>query len=82
MYTPDLETLYLTEEELATAKKEVEKIAFCKWQRAGCPEDGKHDFWGEAQLEWIEYQYVPDRYAREDELCAMEPPPTETARRR
>lgn len=71
MYQPDLEALFLTDEELAAAKEEIKKMAFAKWHDAGCPKDGKKDFWAEAQLEWIEYRYVPDRYATDDELCPM-----------
>lgn len=69
MHTPNLEALFLTEEELELAKKEIKKMAFCKWHDAGRPEGSSRDFWSEAQLEWIEYRYVPDRYAPQDELC-------------
>lgn len=69
MHTPDLEALYLTNDELAAAKKEIQKMAFCKWADAGRPKNSSRDFWREAQLEWIEYRYVPDRYAAETELC-------------
>lgn len=62
MHTPDLEALFLTDAELATAKSEIRQIAFCKWQDAGCPQNRDRDFWNEAQLEWIEYRYVPDRH--------------------
>lgn len=72
MNTPRLEALFLTDEELAAAKNEIDKMAFCKWTDAGCPKDGKRDFWKEAKAEWIEYRYVPDRYAADDELCKMD----------
>jgi len=72
MYTPDLEALFLTDEELEVAKREVKKMAFCKWSDAGRPENSSRDFWNEAQLEWIEYRYVPDRYAADRELCEMD----------
>ena len=57
----NLESLELTEEELKTAREQVRRIAFLKWQGAGCPCGDPHAFWKEAELEWIEYDYVPDR---------------------
>lgn len=58
---PSLDTLQLTESELEVAKQQVQEMAYFKWQAAGCPEDDGTDFWSEAELEWIEYYYVPDR---------------------
>ena len=58
---PCLDSLLLTEEELKIAKKKVQEMAYFKWQAAGCPEDDTLMFWLEAELEWIEYYYVPDR---------------------
>lgn len=58
---PCLELLLLTEEELETAKRQVQEIAYFKWQESGCPEEESLKFWEEAEREWIEYNYVPDR---------------------
>lgn len=71
MYTPNLEALFLTDEELKAAKQEIMDMAFCKWNDAGCPRDGRQDAYKEALIEWVSYRYVPDRYAAEDELCEM-----------
>lgn len=59
---PCLDRLVLTEAEKETARQSIRKSAYFKWQAAGCPEDGALSFWLEAELEWIEYYYVPDRY--------------------
>ncbi len=69
MDCPQLDSLYLTEEEYSTAIEQVRLMAYYKWLDAGSPEG--QDFWREAELEWIEYCYVPDRYADESELHAM-----------
>ena len=37
-------------------------MAYFKWQDAGSPDEDPIKFWREAELEWIEYYYVPDRY--------------------
>ena len=62
MRIPRLETLWLDERDMEAARKEIEALAFCKWQEAGCPDNSALDFWLEAEIEWIEYCYVPDRY--------------------
>ncbi len=62
----NLESLELTPEELRTARKQVQRMAFLKWQDAGCPSADPFSFWKEAELEWIEYWYVPDRNLVED----------------
>ena len=67
MQEPSLDSLLLTEEELRVACKQVEKLAYFKWQEAGSPEGHAHKFWREAELEWIEYWYVPDRYPIEED---------------
>lgn len=58
-----LESLLLTSSELRAARKEVRQMAYFKWEEAGCPDDDAERFWREAELEWIEYLYVPDRYS-------------------
>jgi hypothetical protein len=57
-----LESLLLSDDELEAAKQAVRELAYDKWQRAGCPEDSALHVWLEAEFEWIEYCYVPDRY--------------------
>ena len=68
MELPKLEALFLTDEELKLAREQVQLAAYFKWRDAGCPDGSELDFWREAELEWMEYFYVPDRYATEDEL--------------
>ena len=63
--TPCLDSLVLTEDELQVAREQIEKLAYFKWQAAGSPDDATLTFWREAELEWIAYQYVPDRRARD-----------------
>jgi hypothetical protein len=57
----NLETLELTAEELKLAREQVRHMAYRKWQEAGCPPGDPLSFWKDAELEWIEYEYVPDR---------------------
>ena len=57
---PSLNLLQLTEDELEMAQQTVREMAYLKWQAAGCPEDQSLKFWLEAELEWVEYRYVPD----------------------
>ena len=57
----NLETLELTEEEMKLAREQVRHMAYRKWQEAGCPTCDPLSFWKDAELEWIEYEYVPDR---------------------
>ncbi len=60
---PSLESLLLTSSELRAARKEVRQMAYLKWEQAGSPQDDDpQKYWREAELEWIEYHYVPDRY--------------------
>ena len=61
MRQPCLDSLLLTEDELKVARKQVREMAYFKWQAAGSPEDDALRFWLEAEREWIEYYYVPDR---------------------
>ena len=62
MKRPSLDSLPLDEHEIEAAKDEIRSIAFNKWQLAGCPDDSDVDFWIEAEVEWIEFRYVPHRY--------------------
>ena len=58
-----LDSLELTADEIKAAKREVEEAAYYKWKAAGCSEtDDPLIYWLQAELEWIEYRYVPDRY--------------------
>jgi len=61
MNHPHLDLLLLTDEELQEAKRHVQEIAYFKWQEAGCPQGQEQKFWDQAELEWIEFYYVPDR---------------------
>lgn len=58
---PSLDALLLTQDELKAAKKQIRKMAYARWEAAGSPEDDALIYWREAELEWIEYYYVPDR---------------------
>ena len=66
MHTRSLDTLLLTDDALQAARKQVEEAAYFKWRRAGSPENNALTFWNEAELEWIEYFYVPDRDCHAD----------------
>ena len=63
MNRPNIESLLLTPEELVSAKKEIEKLAFRLWENAGSPELAERDFWLEAHVEWFETSYVPNPVA-------------------
>jgi len=69
---PNLDSLLLTDDELAVARRQIEKLAYFKWQAAGSPENQSLAIWQEAEREWIDYYYVPDR----------PPPAAKTDRRR
>lgn len=56
-----LDSLRLNQEHLQAARDEIRRNAYFKWQRAGSPEGDPLRFWREAEHEWMEYQYVPDR---------------------
>ena len=62
MHHPSLDQLLLSDTDLECARKQVQEMAYFKWLDCGCPENRACDFWNEAELEWIEYYYVPDRY--------------------
>ena len=72
MDQPCLDALYLTEDEFQIAHEQIREAAYHKWIDAGCPSDRELEFWLEAELEWVEYRYVPDRYASSDELHKCE----------
>jgi hypothetical protein len=59
--TATLETLELAPEELNSSKDAVRKMAYSSWLEAGCPEGGQLEFWLNAERQWIEQSYVPDR---------------------
>ena len=61
MKQPCLDDLVLTPAELEVAKKQVREMAYGKWQSAGSPDGAAEEFWADAELEWIEYVYVPNR---------------------
>ncbi len=68
-----LESLLLTSAELQSAQHEVRAMAYQKWQEAGRPNDDSLKFWREAELEWIEYHYVPDRYSSTEFETDLQP---------
>ena len=72
MEHPQLDTLILTEEEYQIAQAHIRDAAYFQWIGAGCPLDRCIDFWLAAEREWIEYCYVPDRYASPEELHKAE----------
>jgi hypothetical protein len=51
----------LTDEEREAARDQVRRMAYAKWQEAGCPKNRDLEFWSAAELEWMEYYYVPHR---------------------
>ena len=59
-----LNSLVLTKEHLQAARQQIEQLAYFKWQQAGCPEGADVEYWLEAEREWIQYQYTPDRYPK------------------
>ena len=62
---PSLNCLILTEPEREIARRAIQEMAYFKWLEAGCPDDGTLKFWLDAEKEWVEYCYVPDRYPPE-----------------
>ena len=59
-----LEMLDLLPDEIKRAQARVKRMAYEKWQEAGCPAGQSLKFWREAECEWIEYEYVPHRLDR------------------
>jgi hypothetical protein len=56
-----LDSLQLSEERKQAAREVIQRNAYFKWQNAGCPDGDGSRFWKEAEFEWIEFNYVPDR---------------------
>ena len=61
MNQPTLETLLLNPSQLEMARTQVKEMAYCKWKAAGEPNIDPLAFWRQAELEWIEFFYVPSR---------------------
>jgi hypothetical protein len=60
---PSLTSLELTEQEARAAEEAIRHLAYLKWEQAGCPHAADPcEFWCEAEQEWIDFYYVPDRY--------------------
>ncbi len=59
--TVTLETLELNVEQYRNTKDAVRRMAHSKWIEAGRPDGDKEEYWLEAEREWIERCYVPDR---------------------
>ena len=63
MSTTTLNMLELTEEEVKMAREEVQRLAYLKWKKAGSPLVADPlQFWCDAEQEWIDFYYVPNRY--------------------
>jgi hypothetical protein len=77
MNRPTLDMLLLTDKELQAAKKQVQQMAYFRWQNAGCPLECEQTFWNEAELEWIEYYYVPHRNEPTTEISSRSAQGTE-----
>lgn len=60
-----LNSLDLNERRLKAARDEIRRNAYFKWEAAGRPEGDPLRFWHDAECEWIEFQYVPDRLREE-----------------
>ena len=68
-----LNSLDLNEGRLQAARDEIRRNAYLKWEAAGRPEGDPLRFWREAEYEWIEFQYVPDRLREEiDEAARLD----------
>lgn len=67
----NLENLELTPSQLELVRAVVQRQAYFKWLDAGCPQGREFDFWREAEREWIEHSYVPQRYLLEIDEYAI-----------
>ena len=59
--TVTLETLELRPEQYHASKSAIRRMAHAKWMEAGQPQGAQFDYWLQAEREWIEHCYVPDR---------------------
>jgi len=57
----NVKSLELTEVEMDVARREIERLAFEEWERAGRPDADPVLFWQAAERRWIAFRYVPDR---------------------
>lgn len=69
---PTLECLRLSPAQRDKAEEEIRRRAYLKWEEAGCPSGCDQQFWSEAELEWIEFCYVPARDNGLPALCEEE----------
>ena len=67
MNRPSIDELILTKDELRNAREQVQQMAYFKWLDAGRPLGDELQHWLEAELEWIEYFNVPDRFIVDEE---------------
>jgi len=61
-----LDTLELTKEQRRMARREIERMAYQKWADAGFRATDALKYWREAEVEWIEFSYVPNRTLEAD----------------
>jgi len=59
--TITLETLELRPEQYHASKEAIRRMAHAKWVEAGQPQGTQFEYWLQAEREWIEHCYVPDR---------------------
>jgi hypothetical protein len=59
----NLDTLELRPEARRAAEEAIRHMAHRRWDEAGQPAEDDLRFWLEAEREWIERCYVPDRGA-------------------
>lgn len=63
-----LDQLPLSNAEREAAEAEIRQEAYLKWEQAGRPDGDGLRFWQQAELEWIEYRYVPNRHNGLDDI--------------
>jgi len=61
--TTTLEFLEIPPDKLQMCRDDISRMAYFKWIAAGCPQGRDVDFWTDAEREWVEFKYVPDRGA-------------------
>ena len=59
--TVTLDSLELTPAELEACHDAIRKQAYCHWLDAGSPPGDGAEFWLQAERQWIEHCYVPNR---------------------